>query len=511
MITVIFSAGLSAKAQDLESLVMPGPVAEGHADIERECSSCHRTFNKSAQRGLCLDCHKEIAEDIDQRSGFHGKQPNVGDAQCSDCHVEHLGRNADIVGLDEATFDHEFTDFELTGGHLEAACGDCHAADAKRRDAPVDCFSCHQDDDVHEQTMGESCGDCHSATAWTDVEFDHDMTGWPLIGKHAETECGGCHADQTYQSTPTDCYGCHAEDDAHDGRSGTECGKCHSPTGWQDTKFDHERDTDFPLLGKHAELTCDDCHSEDPFADKLQTTCVSCHLEDDSHDGLNGDRCEDCHSSVDWKEAKFDHDTDTDFPLRGGHLQAACGDCHTEPVFEASPGTACVDCHLEDEPHEGTLGNDCAACHSEVEWEDPVFFDHDLTDFPLLGKHADNECEDCHQSKAFAGTEGTCISCHREDDVHNGNFHELCGECHNPVSWDAWIFDHDTQTDYPLVGAHAQVACAGCHRGPLENMVGSDTSCRSCHRADDVHDGEFGFDCGRCHSETSFSDVRSLQ
>jgi hypothetical protein len=26
-----------------------------------------------------------------------------------------------------------------------------------------------------------------------------------------------------------------------------------------------------------------------------------------------------------------------------------------------------------------------------------------------------------------------------------------------------------------------------------------------------VHDGEFGFDCGRCHSAASFQDVRSIQ
>jgi hypothetical protein len=35
--------------------------------------------------------------------------------------------------------------------------------------------------------------------------------------------------------------------------------------------------------------------------------------------------------------------------------------------------------------------------------------------------------------------------------------------------------------------------------------------CADCHRADDVHDGEFGPDCGRCHSDRSFKEVRSLQ
>ena len=27
----------------------------------------------------------------------------------------------------------------------------------------------------------------------------------------------------------------------------------------------------------------------------------------------------------------------------------------------------------------------------------------------------------------------------------------------------------------------------------------------------DIHDGEFGADCGRCHGDSSFNEVRSLQ
>jgi len=501
----------TATAQDIETLVMPGPVIAGHADYEGECSSCHKSFNKSAQRGLCLECHEEIATDIEQLDGFHGKHPDVGDSQCADCHTDHLGRGADISGLDEDTFNHQFTDFELIGGHSEVVCGDCHAPDTKHRDTPSECFDCHEDDDVHDQTAGQTCGDCHSATDWTDVEFDHDTTDWPLIGKHADAACDTCHEDQSFRNASTDCFACHAEDDAHDGRSGNECGNCHNPNGWDDTSFDHSRDTDFPLLGKHGLLSCDDCHSEDAFADTLETSCVSCHLEDDSHEGHNGESCENCHTAEDWAEPTFDHDTDTDFVLRGGHTEIACNDCHIEPVYDISPGTSCDSCHLDDDPHEGTLGGDCAACHTEVEWADPVFFDHDLTVFPLLGKHAENECDACHEDKAFANTDSGCVSCHLEDDVHQGNFHERCAECHNPVAWDAWTFDHNLQTDFPLTGAHVNVACDDCHRTPLERIKAIDNSCRNCHRSDDVHDGEFGFDCGRCHTADSFSEVRSLQ
>ena len=509
--SMLFLANNPSHAQGIESLLSPGDVIEGHADIESECSECHKSFDKGAQRGLCMVCHEDVATDVRGGEGFHGLHPEAGDAQCRTCHTEHLGRDADIVGLEENAFDHEFTDFELIGKHQQAECGDCHAEGDKRRDAPTACFDCHSEDDPHEAQMGDACGDCHSPTDWTAVDFDHDTTGWPLIGKHGEATCDSCHEDPTFQGASTDCFSCHAEDDAHDGKSGNECDKCHSPTGWDDTRFDHARDTDFPLLGGHGALSCGDCHSEDPFTDQLDTACVSCHLEDDAHEGINGDSCEECHAFDAWDQPKFDHDTDTDFVLRGSHRDVACNDCHVEPVFEASPATTCDSCHLEDEPHQGTLGTDCASCHTEVEWLDPVFFDHDLTAFPLLGKHAENDCGDCHADQAFASTDSACSACHREDDVHKGSFHERCDACHNPVAWEAWTFDHDVQTDFPLDGAHADVGCADCHRSPLENVKSIDNSCRNCHRPDDVHDGEFGFDCGRCHTADSFSEVRSLQ
>jgi hypothetical protein len=35
-----------------------------------------------------------------------------------------------------------------------------------------------------------------------------------------------------------------------------------------------------------------------------------------------------------------------------------------------------------------------------------------------------------------------------------------------------------------------------------------DTGCSSCHRKDDVHDGEFGPQCERCHTTESFKQLR---
>ena len=339
----------------------------------------------------------------------------------------------------------------------------------------------------------------------------HDTTDYSLIGKHQEVICLDCHEDHTFPNPPTDCYGCHAEDDSHDGRSGTQCERCHNPSDWNDASFDHSRDTDFALDGKHAGLVCDDCHSDAPFEDELETTCVSCHLEDDKHAGQRGTECDTCHSSADWATPHFDHDNDTDFVLNGAHKEVVCVDCHIEPVFEVQLTTTCNSCHLDDDVHESALGTQCENCHTEVNWQDPVFFDHDMTRFPLLGSHGEPQCEDCHTSQVFTEEETDCVSCHLEDDSHQGNLHDSCAECHNPVAWELSQFDHDLGTDFRLEGAHINVACESCHRAPLEVIKAIDGACGDCHRTDDVHDGEFGADCGRCHSADTFSEVRSLQ
>lgn len=509
--TIVYSTISVSGAQTIESLVMPGPVVESHADIETDCSSCHVRFARGQQRVLCIECHEDVGLDIEQAQGFHGRFDDAKNNKCASCHADHKGRDAQIVKLDETAFDHDFTDYELTGSHVEVPCGDCHVPDQKHREAPSDCLSCHRDDDVHEGFTGTSCNDCHRETEWKDIEFDHDTTDYPLLGKHQEVACTDCHEDKTFRVTPTTCYGCHAADDFHDGRSGNKCETCHNPTSWQDSSFDHARDTRFQLEGKHAELTCSDCHSEDPFKDQNDAACVSCHLEDDEHEKHNGDRCDTCHISTTWAESIFDHDRDTQYQLLGAHGSIECTDCHVEPIFEVVLQTACNDCHADDDPHQGEQGMECKDCHNESSWQDDVFFDHDLTRFPLLGAHATAECGDCHETHVFRDAPEACVDCHLEDDPHEGRFSADCGSCHNPVDWNEWQFDHDARTNFPLSGAHVEINCESCHRQSLASMSRLGGRCGNCHRADDIHDGEFGYDCGRCHSADNFRNVRSIQ
>jgi hypothetical protein len=169
---------------------------------------------------------------------------------------------------------------------------------------------------------------------------------------------------------------------------------------------------------------------------------------------------------------------------------------------------ACKTCHAADDPHAGKLGDDCQQCHTDKSWREPVGFDHDLTRFPLVGLHATVACELCHVDKRFRGTSTGCVDCHKADDVHKQALGARCDTCHSPNDWRLWQFDHDRQTDFPLIGAHSGLQCAACHVKPMAAGAPRQRQCVDCHQGDDVHNGQFGRDCARCHESNSFAGAR---
>ncbi len=504
-LVMLFGRPATLHAVDPETLLMPGPVIEGHADVEEECTSCHRPFDRSAEDALCLECHEEVGEDLTAGEGFHGLAPGLAATPCRDCHTDHEGRDADVVGLNPAVFDHELTDYPLHGAHVSVPCGDCHAEGEKHREASSQCIDCHRDDDVHRGGLGEDCGDCHDDVRWKKAEFDHDTTDFPLEGAHADTACRLCHADERYEDTPTDCASCHVSDDVHTASFGPRCGDCHDALDWKTILFDHDRDTEYRLTGKHAGVACGACHEGHLYDDPAPKDCVSCHRADDVHVGRNGEDCQACHDTGSWAKIGFDHDRDTDWPLLGKHADVRCESCHPGALDE-EVGRDCQSCHASDDVHRGQQGEDCAACHDERSWTQTVGFDHDLTAFPLLGLHATAACEACHATHAYADAETDCVACHRPDDTHEQRLTEACALCHNPNGWPVWRFDHDA-TDFALHGAHDGVDCTTCHVAPAPETIELAHDCVSCHFADDIHRGAFGRDCARCHNEEDWTQV----
>jgi len=501
-----------AGAVDLETLVMPGKVIEGHADVESDCENCHVAFSREKQRPLCEACHKDIALDVRDRVGYHGRDRNAYIQECATCHTEHVGRDADIVRLDPQLFDHQLTDFVLAGAHREASCEDCHDAGAKHREAPPLCFDCHADDDEHQGAFDRECESCHVVTEWSEVEFDHDAeTGFTLIGGHLDAECSSCHVEPGYLNTPTECYACHRADDTHNGLNGTDCAFCHVSRNWTDTLFDHAAGTAFALTGAHGDIACADCHIANKFEEALETECVACHADDDEHDGLNGSACEGCHSSTSWSESLFRHDVDTDFPLLGGHSGIDCAECHTAPVHDVRLETDCYACHREQDVHENQLGKACGQCHNETAWAENVLFDHGLTDFPLIGYHRDADCTGCHETPRFNDAPEECIDCHSDDDIHQRILGVAGATYHTPTAWSLWEFDHNRQTDFGLDGAHLDLQCEACHTRPITGGIQLSKTCSGCHRSDDVHGGNFGNDCQRCHTTRNFQSVERVE
>jgi len=427
----------AAQAQSIfEKLVMPGPVIEDHAKLESKCENCHEPFTKKKQKRLCRGCHKDVAADIDSKRGFHGKNPGIANQECKLCHTEHIGRKANIIQLDTELFDHSLTDFQLKGRHLTVRCQSCHKPKIKFSKTPGQCVDCHKKDDNHSGRLGTKCADCHSEKGWLRTKtFDHGKTKFPLVGAHKKVTCSACHVGERYKNLKTTCVSCHQLQDAHLGRYGVKCDTCHQPKKWKSVKFNHDKQTKFPLRGKHTKVKCDACHTGDLYGDKLLTKCVACHKKDDPHKGSLGTKCEECHDETGWrKKAEFDHDLSR-FPLIGFHATVSCTECHKTRSFKDTP-RACLGCH-DDSHHKSRLGPNCSRCHNPNGWT-RWRFDHDRnTKFALTGSHIGLDCHACHRApmagKVRAST--ACFGCHSTDDAHRGSFGRNCGRCHTTKSF----------------------------------------------------------------------------
>lgn len=441
------------------------------------CANCHRNGMFKGTPAACFSCHQQD----DRHNGELG-------TECASCHKPTTWK--------DVSFDHSRTVFPLTGKHADLECMNCHK-NGTFTNTPVNCASCHVD--VHSGQMGSDCAGCHNPTSWTDVNFDHGKSGFPLNGDHKSVSCKSCHVNGIYKGTPKNCYACHASIDAHKGQFGTDCGSCHTPNGWKNVSFNHSK-TGFQLNGKHTSVQCSACHVNNIFRGTPKN-CFACHAAKDAHNGQFGTDCSSCHSPSGWKNVTFDHGK-TAFPLMGGHAKVQCTSCHINNVYK---GTAknCYACHASKEPHGGQFGTDCASCHTPSGWKNATF-DHGKTSFPLTGGHTAVQCKACHGNGVFKGTPRDCFTCHASKDAHNGQFGTVCSTCHNTTGWKGATFNHGN-TAFPLAGSHANVACKSCHANNV--YKGTPKNCYACHAAKDKHNGQFGTDCGACHKPTKWSDV----
>ncbi|MFB3813540.1 MAG: cytochrome c3 family protein [Terriglobales bacterium] len=137
-------------------------------------------------------------------------------------------------------------------------------------------------------------------------------------------------------------------------------------------------------------------------------------------------------------------------------------------------------------PH-GNLSMNCEACHTAISWS-PIRalpeFSHDKTRYPLRGMHQGVTCHQCHTRMVFTNIAKTCSECHA--DIHRGQFGARCQECHTVNGWQVSVKEIKQHINrFPLVGAHAAVECASCHKGAASGQfAGLSTDCFSCHSSD---------------------------
>ncbi|MDP2758882.1 MAG: cytochrome C, partial [Sideroxyarcus sp.] len=162
-------------------------------------------------------------------------------------------------------------------------------------------------------------------------------------------------------------------DDKHKGQEGKKCETCHVETSWKDVdKFNHNRMSTFPLLGKHSLVTCKKCHAAPTFKD-AKSDCWSCHEKDDEkvHKRRLGTECQVCHSTRAWGAWDFDHNK-TKFKLDGAHKKTAnkCYACHSKPMSKkVILSETCGSCHAREDVHNGNFGDRCERCHEGNDWK----------------------------------------------------------------------------------------------------------------------------------------------
>ena len=444
-----------------------------------ECTSCHIDVHKSELGNNCLQCHTEQTWTVNSQS-----------------------------------FDHNQTQFPLLNGHKGVLCNQCHFGESSSQftATPTDCYSCHLNDfsltgtNQYPESMdhtalnySQDCLLCHTTNKWKDAIFDHDQTDFSLLGAHETTDCQSCHANGNYD-LPLSCDGCHIENgiatsnaslseyDHVSHQINANCESCHTSIIWSSLIFDHLN---------FSNQNCEECHLPEHT-----------DSQDPPHAGGNIDTdCQLCHATTsNWDISPFAHTANqTGYLLEGAHTNANCTSCHLNNVF-ASTAQDCYSCHASDYEATGTetypnapdhqalsYGQSCNVCHSMEQWTEAIF-DHDETEFPLLGAHETTDCQSCHANGNY-DLPLSCDGCHIENGIATSNAslseydhvsHQInanCESCHTSIIWSSLIFDHLNFSNQN---------CEECHLP--EHTDSQDPP----HGNDNIQDN-----CELCHESTS--------
>ncbi len=346
------------------------------------CSNCHGDRVFKGKPTQCVGCHQTDFNAAVNPDHLHGGFPT----NCMQCHT--------TTAWQPATFQHNATNFPLTGKHQTVRCQSCHINNNYTL-TYSGCYQCHQPDyqgaanpNHAAANYSHTCQTCHSTTSWSGASFDHSTTRFALTGKHTTAQCQDCHVNNNYQLTYSSCYQCHQSNfEANTnpnhvaGNFSHTCQTCHSTTSWSGATFDHNT-TNFPLTGKHTTTLCADCHVNNNYQ-LTYSSCYQCHQSNyeattnPAHATLNFSHdCQTCHTTAAWIPSTFNHDQQYFKIYTGRHYQqwTLCTDCHTNTTNYAV--YSCLNCHVHaqsvmDPKHSQVSGYSytsaaCYSCHRRV-------------------------------------------------------------------------------------------------------------------------------------------------
>jgi hypothetical protein len=459
--------------------ISPGELAKVHAHLEgmAKCTQCH-TLGAKVSNEKCLDCHKEINARFAEGKGFHASSKVKG-KECTICHGDHYGRNYDIVHLVKDKFDHADTGYKLEGKHAKTECGECHKKE-------------------------------HIS----DVQIRNKQ--------------------ETYLGLNDLCLTCH--EDYHRNTLSSACRNCHNPDAFKPaSNFNHSK-TKFQLKGKHADITCEKCHTKSvtdgklfqQFAGLQFKECSSCHK--DPHENKFGQTCSKCHVEVSFKTVKtvreFDH-SKTGYLLAGRHLQVACKSCHKTSLTAPLKHDICSDCHKDYHNNQFRKNNvlpDCSECHDVAGFSQSSFTleKHNMSNFRIEGAHLATPCFECHKKGndwSFRGIGEKCSDCHKDihKDLIDPKYYPgvSCENCHQVAAWSEINFNHRLTT-FSLEGKHATITCRKCHFESISGVSVNqrfsklNSNCETCHK--DIHFAQFKAEkevvCLKCHGFDNWKPVK---
>ncbi len=491
--------------------------------IGRNCNECHVNNIYRNLPGTCWDCHQD---DFNGTTDPNHVQRNFSH-DCTQCHSTN--------GWDGAAFDHNTTNFQLTGRHTSTQCQQCHV-NGNYQLVYTNCFPCHQTQynlpasPRHSlPSFAHECTPCHTTTVWRPSTFSHANTPFPLVGAHQSVTCNQCHVNNQYQ-LPHTCFDCHATNfntttnpNHLQGQFSHDCLTCHTQSGWQPASFNHAT-TNFPLTGRHTSTQCQQCHVNGNYQ-LVYTNCFPCHqtqynLPTSPRHALPSfaHECTPCHTTTVWRPSTFSH-ANTPFPLTGAHQATACNQCHVNNIYQGTP-TTCIGCHQSDfntttNPNHvaRSFSQNCTECHATSAWS-PASFNHGNSGFPLTGRHTSTSCVSCHVNNNYNLVYNNCYQCHATQFAQPPNpnhvalqFSHNCTPCHTTTVWRPSTFNHDTQFFKIYSGKHRNrwTNCSECHQtiGQYQNFTCT-TACHSRSEMDNDHRDVSGYQysspaCYTCH------------